>query len=250
MSERILVGKNALITGANRGIGRAIVVAFAENGASVWAHSRKETPEFLTDMERLSSEYEVEIRPVYFDLTDAGGMKTALKAIAASKIPVDILVNNAGITYNALFQMSSSEKIREQFEVNFFSMFELTQFVSKLMVRQKSGSIVNIASTAAMDGNPGKSVYGATKSSVIAMTRSVAAELGIAGIRANCIAPGITETDMLSSMPQSAIDESIASSDLRRGGKPREIAECAVFLASDLSSYITGQVIRVDGGLK
>ena len=118
------------------------------------------------------------------------------------------------------------------------------------MTRQKSGSIVNIASTAAFDGNPGKSVYGATKAAVVAMTQSIAAELGASGIRANCIAPGITETDMLISMPEAVVKEAKAAADMRRGGEPSEIARTAVFLASDLSRYITGQTIRVDGGLK
>jgi len=246
----ILNGKNVIITGTNRGIGRAMLEEFAKNGANIWAHARHETPEFLEDIDTIAKKYQVEIWPIYFDMTDYDAMKAAIKLISSSKIPVDAVVNNAGITYNALFQMSSVEQLRKQIEVNFISVFVFTQFISKLMIRQKKGSIINIASSAAFDGNPGKSVYGATKAAIVAMTDSIAAELGVNGIRANCIAPGITETDMLITMPAEIVAEAKAAADMRRGGDPSEIAKTAVFLASDLSSYITGQTIRVDGGLK
>ena len=248
--DMILEGKNVIITGTNRGIGRAILEECAKNGASIWAHARVGTPEFLEDINTVAEKYHVEIRPLCFELTDYDAMKAAVKIIMSSKIPVDALVNNAGITYNALFQMSSIEQLRNQFEVNFFSVFIFTQYIVKLMTRQKKGSIVNIASSAAFDGNSGKSVYGATKAAVVAMTDSIAAELGANGIRANCIAPGITETEMLATMPEAVVAEAKATADMRRGGRPSEIAKTAVFLASDLSSYVTGQTIRVDGGLK
>jgi len=245
----ILKGKNVIITGTNRGIGRAMLDEFAKNGANIWAHARVESPEFLMDIKAVAEKYHVEIKPLCFELTDYDAMKAAVKTIMSSKIPVDALVNNAGITYNALFQMSSMDQLRHQIEVNFVSVFIFTQYISKLMARQKKGSIINIASSAAYDGNSGKSVYGATKAAVIAMTNSIAAELGINEIRANCIAPGITETDMLASMPDTVVAEAKANTDMRRGGKPDEVAKTAVFLASDLSSYITGQTIRVDGGI-
>ena len=245
----LLKDKNVIITGTNRGIGRAMVEAFAREGASVWAHARKENDAFEKDMANTAAKYNVEIRPIYFELTDYEMMKNAIKKIRSTKLPVDALINNAGIIYNALFQMSSEANLREQFEVNFFSVFFFTQYISKLMVHQKKGSIINIASSAAIDGNSGKSVYGATKAAIITMTNSIAEELGASGIRANCIAPGITETDMLATMPDDVIEEAKNAADLRRGGRPSEIADTAVFLASDLSSYITGQVIRVDGGM-
>lgn len=246
----LLKGKNVIITGTNRGIGRAMLEEFAKNGANIWAHARVKTTGFQEDINSLSEKYNVEIRPICFDLTDYDTMKDVVKNIMASKIPVDALVNNAGITYNALFQMSSIDHLRNQMEVNFVSVFIFTQYITKLMVRQKKGSIINISSTAAFDGNSGKSVYGATKAALVAMTKSIAEELGTSGIRANCIAPGITETDMLSTMPEAVVAEAKANSDMRRGGDPTEIAKTAVFLASDLSSYITGQTIRVDGGIK
>ncbi len=246
----LLSGKNVIITGCNRGIGYSMLKCFASNGANIYACARKSSIEFEAKVEEIANENGVEIWPVYFDLSDENQIKAAVKKIQTDKRPIHALVNNAGITYNALFQMSSLEKLKETFNINFFSMFLFTQYISKLMARQKHGSIVNIASTAGIDGNAGKSVYGASKAAVICMTKSIAEELGEHGVRANSIAPGITQTDMLSSMSEDVINESIIGSDLKRAGNPEEIASAAVYLASDLSSYVTGQVIRVDGGLR
>ncbi|MDR3279823.1 MAG: SDR family oxidoreductase [Synergistaceae bacterium] len=246
----MLKGKNVIITGTTRGIGRAMLDAFAQSGANIYAHARHETPEFVAYNRALSEKHGVEIWPVYFDMTDYAEMKAFVKRLMSDKRAIDAVVNNAGITHNALFQMTSPEALRTQFEVNFFSVFIFTQYMAKFMSRQKRGSIINIASTAGEDGNPGKSAYGASKAAIIAMTKSIASELGEIGIRANCIAPGITETEMLATMPPQIVEESKRAADLRRGGLPSEIADAAVFLASDLSSYVTGQTIRVDGGLR
>jgi len=246
----LLENKNVIITGCNRGIGRAILERFASNGANVFACTRKESREFSELIDKLSEKYSVNIFPIYFDASSIEEMRSAVKLIQTAKIPINALINNAGITYNALFQMSTIDKIKEVFDVNFVSPFILTQYISKLMIRQKSGSIINIASTAGIDGNSGRSVYGASKAAIICMTKVISAELGEFGIRANSIAPGMTDTDMLSSMSETLISDSLKTSDIKRVGKPSEIADTAVFLASDLASYITGQVIRVDGGLK
>ena len=176
-------------------------------------------------------------------------MKKAIKVIQSSKKPVDILVNNAGVIYNALFQMSTEDKLREEFEINYFAVYKLTQYISKFMVRQKRGSIINIASTAAIDANPGKSVYGSTKAALICMSRVIATELGGYGIRCNCVAPGVTNTSMLESMSEQVVEDAIANTDLKRLGDPMDIANAVAFLASDKASYVTGQVLRVDGGL-
>ncbi len=246
----LMKNKNVIITGTARGMGAAMVEEFAKNGANIWACARKQTLEIEQRNKEIEQKYGVKITPLYFDMTDQEAMKSVIMQIRNEKKSIDALINNAGITYNALFSMSSQENLRQQFEVNFFSVFLFTQYVVKLMTRQGYGNIVNIASSAAFDGNPGKSVYGASKAAVVAMTKSIASELGNKGIRANCIAPGITETDMLATMPEEVVNDAKEHSDLRRGGKPSEIATTAVFLASDKSSYITGQTIRVDGGLQ
>ena len=249
MSTKLLNGKNAIVTGTARGIGHKIVEVFASNGANVWACARKQTEEMDAYCKELSEKYGVEVKPVYFELTDRIAMKEAFKSIMAEKKPIDILVNNAGITYNALFQMSNEEKINESFDINFTSPYLFSQYVIKLMLRAGQGSVVNISSTAAIDGNSGRSIYGATKASVWCASKSMAEELGPKGIRVNCIAPGITQTDMLSSMTEEVINETVMATDSQRAGTPEDIANAALFLASDLSSYITGQILRVDGGM-
>ena len=247
----LLSGKNAIITGCARGIGRRMLIAFAENGANVWACCRSKTMEFDQFCEELGRSNDVRITPLYFDITDTLKMKEAIKTILMAKVSVDVLVNNAGVTYNALYQMTSLDKMREIFEVNFFAQVALTQYIVKLMTRQKSGSIINISSSAALDANPGRGAYGASKAAVICMTRAMAHELAEHNIRANAIAPGITDTDMVeASMPRETIDAAVQQTRLKRIGKPSEIADAAVFLASDLSSYVTGEVLRVDGGLQ
>lgn len=247
----LLSDKNAIITGCARGIGRQMLIAFAENGANVWACCRTNTPEFAEFTAQLAAANSVTITPLAFDITDAARMKEAVKAIQSAKVSVDVLVNNAGLTYNALFQMTSVEKMREIFEVNFFAQMAFTQYIVRLMARQKSGSVINISSSAAIDANPGRSAYGASKAAVICMTRAMAHELAEQNIRANAIAPGITDTDMVeASMSQETIAETVAQTRLKRMGKPSDIANAAVFLASDLSSYVTGEVLRVDGGLQ
>jgi len=246
----LLKGKNAIVTGCARGIGKCIVEVFAKNGANIWACCRKQTDDLEKYLDELAKESNVSITPVYFDLADNEQIKAGIKTIMASKQQVDILVNNAGVTYNALFQMTSMSKMREIFEVNFFAQMLLTQYVIKLMIKSKGGSIVNISSTAALDGNSGRSLYGASKAALICTTKALAEELAEYNIRANAIAPGITQTDMVaSSMTDAVIEDTIRQSNMKRMGQPIEIANVAMFLASDMSSYITGQVIRVDGGL-
>jgi 3-oxoacyl-[acyl-carrier protein] reductase len=247
----LVQGKNVIVTGCARGIGRRMLVAFAQNGANVWACARNPSAEFQQLTQELAETNGIIIKPLFFDLLDKAAMKEAVKAIMSDKRPVDVLVNNAGITHNALYQMTTLERMREIFEVNFFSQVALTQSVIRLMVRQNSGIVINVASTAAIDANPGRSAYGASKAAVICMTRAMAHELAAHNIRVNAIAPGITETDMVQdSMTQATIDAAVQQTRLKRLGRPSEIADAALFLASDLSSYVTGEVLRVDGGLQ
>lgn len=248
--DAILSGKNVIITGTSQGIGKSMVKAFAEVGGvvNIWAHARTATAEHDSYCQQIENEYGVKVRPWCFELTDYDAMKTAVKELRAEKVPIDALINCAGVTYNALFQMSQMEEVRRQFEVNYFAVYQLTQYIVKLMIRNKRGSIVNVASTAGLDGNSGKSAYGASKAALIAMTQSIAEELGSVGIRANCIAPGVINTRMLKAMPETVVAEDIENSALKCLGEPGDVARTAIFLASDLSSYITGQTIRVDGG--
>lgn len=249
MANKLLKGKNAIVTGSARGIGRKTVEIFAANGANVWACARSQTPEFDSYCISLSNQYDVFVKPVFFELTDQLQVKDTIKFFMSEKKPIDILVNNAGITYNALFQMSTKEWIDKSFDVNFIAPYIFTQYIVKMMLKNGQGSIVNIASSAALDGNAGRSIYGASKASVVCATKALAEELGVRGIRANSIAPGITKTDMIGNMTDKVIEETLLNTDSKEIGYPEDIANAAVFLASDLSSYITGQVLRVDGGM-
>lgn len=247
--EKLLAGKNILVTGTARGMGRQMVETFAENGANIFAHARKFTEQHDSFCREISDKNGVKIIPVYFELTNADEIKRGVSEIRSTKIPVNGLVNNAGITLTSLFQMTSMDDVRKQFEVNFFAPFLLTQYIVKLMVRNKSGSIVNISSSAALDGNSGKSAYGAAKAALLCLTRCISEEMAISGIRANVICPGVTETDMVSTMPEYATKLQLEATFLKKLGKVSDIANVAMFLLSEHSSYITGQVFRVDGGV-
>ena len=245
----LLENKNSIITGCNRGIGKKILQVFAKNGSNIWACARKPDNEFLSFINECANEYDVQIWPVFFDLQDFNQIRLEMKKIISSKKPIDILVNNAGITYNALFQMANIEKIQEVFEVNYFSQIIITQYILKVMVRNKKGSIINISSSAGVNGASGRSIYGASKAAVICATKSLAKEVGETGIRVNSIAPGITETEMLSNMSETVLNEEKSRTHLKRFAETSEIANTCLFLGSELSNYITGQVIRVDGGM-
>lgn len=249
IEKKMLTDKNIIVTGTTRGIGKEIIEKIASNGANIFAHARTETLEHREFCRILSEKHNVQIFPIYFDLTDQDEMKESIKYIRNTKLTIDGLVNNAGITYNSLFQMTSMEELRNQFEVNFFAPFLFTQYISKLMVREKKGSIINISSTAAMDANSGKSAYGSSKAALICMTKNISQELGIYGIRANTICPGVVETDMLETIPQYIVDIQEKSTFLKKIGKTSDIANTVLFLLSDYASYITGQVVRVDGGM-
>jgi len=245
----LLENKNAIITGCNRGIGKHILAKFAENGANIWACVRSESEEFSFFCRETGEKYGVNISPLYFDLTDTTAMKTAIKSITAEKKPIDILVNNAGVVpVSRLFQMSSIEEMKRVFDVNFFSQMLLTQYVSRAMTRKKQGSIVNMVSIAALDGEPAQVEYVASKAALVGATKKLASELGTYGIRVNAVAPGVTATDMLKDMKEELLEKTIDKIILKRVASPDEIANAVLFLASNLSSYITGQILRVDGG--
>ena len=246
----ILAGRNAVVTGTNRGIGAAIVAEFAAQGANVWACARRAEPSFLEACARLAQEHGVWIEPVIFDLAEEDGIKAGVQQIRAGKKPVDILVNNAGVVpENRLFLMADPAEMQRVFSVNFFAAMQLTQRMAKLMIRQKSGAIVNVCSIAALDGEPAQMEYVASKAALIGATRKLASELGSYGIRVNGVAPGPTRTDMLAVMEEGLRSRMEEATLLHRLAEPQEIASVVSFLASDMASYMTGQILRVDGGM-
>jgi len=245
----LLQGKTAVITGCLRGIGRAALDLFAHHGASVWACCQAPDDGFAAHVAELAEATGVTIIPVYFDLTSHEQMRAGIKQIVDAKRNVDILLNIAGAAHNALFHMTSMDKLKEVFEIDFFSQIFLTQMLTKLMMRAKSGSVITVASIAGLDGNPGQIAYSSAKAALIGATKTLAAELGAYGIRVNAIAPGVIQTDMTAALPKEKFQELLRGSKLPRAGLPEEVAQAMLFLASDLSSYVTGQVLRVDGGI-
>lgn len=245
----IMNEKYALITGSNRGLGKAIMKELASSGINIWAHARKETPEFLQLMDEIRETYKVDVCPVYFDMTDEEGMKAAVRQIHSSKKPVDILVNNAGVASVSMFGQTPISKIKEVFEVNLFGQMALTQLILRLMVRQHSGSIINISSVTALIMSEGQISYATSKSALITWSRNLAAEYGRYGIRVNSLSLGLMNTDMKVGLNEDEIKYFKERTVLQRIGEPEDAAKAVKFLASDDSSFITGQNIRVDGGL-
>ncbi len=244
----MLKGKTVFITGTNRGLGKAFVEEFAKNGVNVIAHARKDSSEFRVLCSELEKKCGVKVMPLFFDLTDSAAMKSTVRELIASKIPIDVLVNNAGIAHGGLFQMTAMAKVREVFNVNLFAQMELTQHLFRYMIKGGGGSIVNIASISGLDLKVGNCAYGVSKAALIAFTKTLAAECGATGLRVNAICPGLAVTDMGAQMDERAGREMIARSAMNRLAKPEEIARVAVFLASDDASFVNGQIISVDGG--
>ncbi len=245
----LLKGKNAIITGAHRGIGLAILNKFAEYGCNVFCINRSADDSFSSLCEKLSSQYGVTIKLFYADFSCEDDVKKVASALVKEKVPFDILVNNVGIANpQCMFTMTKLESIRHAFDVNLFSAISLSQTITRIMMRNHKGSIIFISSSAAFDGGANIE-YAASKAAIIGASRRMAIELGQFGIRVNTLAPGLTSTDMGNSMSEE--DEAVAVSRniMGRKGEPNEIADAVAFLASDLSRFITGQVIRVDGGL-
>ena len=246
----LLKHKTSIITGCNRGIGSRVLETFAQNGADVFACYRKKSDQIIDNCKNLSQKFGVKINPIFFDLRNNDELISAFQEITEKAENIDILVNNAGIIHTSLFQMTKIESYREIFEVNFFSYIDFTQKISKLMTRKKNGSIINISSSAAHEANIGRSAYASSKSSIEVLSKVISRELGRFNIRVNSIAPGLTETDMMKeSTPDQFLKDTLKRISLNRVANPNEIANVVLFLASDLSSYITGQTIRVDGGM-
>lgn len=246
----MLKGKNAIITGARGGIGMATVKVFAENGANVWACDLAWDDESRKQLRKDEEKYNVWIKPVEFSITNDFQIKNFTQMLIKEKHAVDILVNNAGITAESTtFHMTSIDKIKEVMSVNFYGMTLMSQYISRLMARVKKGSIINIASVAGIDGTPAQYEYVASKAAVIGATKELAIELGKQGIRVNAVAPGITDTRMGEKVEEKLKNDTLTNTIMKRLAKPEEIANVIAFLASDKAGFITGQVLRVDGGM-
>ncbi len=246
----LLKNKTAVVTGCNRGIGKKILEVFSANGATIFACVRNITEEFKTSLNDIKKKFNNEIIPIQFDLNDENQIKEAANNVLSSNPSIDILVNNAATIHTALFQMTSIKKLKEVFETNFFSQTIFTQYILKSMIKKKAGSILYISSSSALDGNEGRSAYSSAKAAIIAQAKVLSREVGMYNIRVNVIAPGLTDTDMMrQSTPKEIVNDVISRTSLKRMANPEEIANIALLLSSDLSNYITGQVIRVDGGM-
>lgn len=244
-----LEGKIALITGCNRGIGRGIMEAFVREGASIIACTRNIDDEIRGVYKFLSKQNRVHIYPICMDLSDQESIKQGMKEVSDLKLQIDILVNNAGIAKFSPFVMSKMDDFKEMMQVNLYAPTQISQYVIKNMLKQRKGSIINFCSISGMDMNAGNSAYGASKAAIASLTRTMAKELAKTNIRVNAISPGLVDTDMNKQIASDYMDVVIQQTALGRIAKPEEIARVAVFLASDDSSYITGQIIRVDGGM-
>lgn len=246
----VLKNKNAIITGCIQGIGKATLEEFAKNGANIWACALEYNEDFESYCKKLSEKNNIWIKPIYFNLLNQDEIKAGLKQISSDKVPVDILVNIAGMTKDAITHMVTMEQMKLIFEINFFSQIYLTQFVTKLMIRQGYGSVVNTSSISAIDGSYGQLSYSSSKAALIGATKTLSKELASKGVRVNAIAPGVISTDMNKIVPDEIIQENIKKMKIKRLGNADEVAKTILFLASDLSNYITGQIIRIDGGIK
>lgn len=241
--------KTAVITGCNRGIGKEVIKLLAEQGTNVICCIRKENLGFTKFLNDLADNFNITTEILYFDMADEEGIKAGMKSILQRKQRVDILVNNAGIATGGFLQMTSIQQLKDVFQINFFSQVLITQLISKLMMRQKSGTIVNMGSIAGLENFAGYTAYGSSKAAIMSFTRTLACELAPYNIRVNAVAPGLIDTGMAGQMEGKASIKMIERSNFKRLGKPEEIAKLIVWLASDNASFITGQIYRADGGM-
>ena len=241
----LLTGKTALITGAARGIGKAIALRFAAEGANIAFTDLAVNEETQAEIAALG----VQAKSYASNAADFSETEEIVKQVKEDFGAIDILVNNAGITKDGLMLRMTEQQWDTVIGVNLKSAFNFIHAVVPVMMRQRGGSIINMASVVGVHGNAGQANYAASKAGMIALAKSIAQEMGPKGIRANAIAPGFIETAMTAALPEAVREEWKKKIPLRRGGTPEDVADVALFLASDLSSYVSGQVIQVDGGM-
>ena len=245
---KLLEGKTAIITGGSRGIGKGIVEVFANHGANV-AFTYSSSAEAANNLAEEVAKLGVKAKAYQSDAASFTEAQTLVDEVLKDFGSVDILINNAGITKDNLLMRISEEDFDKVIEVNLKSVFNMTKAVQRTMLKQRQGSIINMSSVVGVKGNAGQTNYAASKAGVIGFTKSVAIELGSRNIRCNAIAPGFIETEMTQSLNEDAVKGWTDMIPLKRGGSPQDVANACVFLASDLSAYITGQVLNVDGGM-
>jgi len=243
---KLLEGKTAIVTGGTRGIGRGIVRLFAEEGANVVFTARN--PAF-EEVEQEAAAFGVRAKGFTSDASDFAQAEALVEATIAEFGGVDILVNNAGITRDTLLMRMTEEQWDEVLRVNLKSVFNMTKAVQRTMLKQKQGTIVNISSVVGVSGNAGQANYAASKAGIIGFSKSVAKELGARNIRTNVVAPGFIETEMTEKLPEEIRKGRADQIPLKRAGTPLDVARAVLFLASDLSSYVNGQVLNVCGGM-
>lgn len=243
-----LQNKNVLITGASRGIGKSIAEEFAKNGANV-AFTFLSSIEKGAELELYLAQFGTKIKGYRSDASDYTAAEELVNNVVADFGTIDVLINNAGITKDTLLMRMSEEQWDDVIRINLKSIFNLTKAATKPMMRAKAGSIINITSVVGLMGNAGQTNYSASKAGMIGFTKSVAKELGSRNIRSNAIAPGFIETEMTGELNEEQLKEWTKSIPLKRAGQGKDIANACIFLASDQSSYITGQVLVVDGGM-
>ena len=245
---QLLKGKTAIITGASRGIGREIAEVFAKNGADI-AFTYLSSVEKGEALEKELAQYGTKVKGFRSDASDFASADQLAKDVVAEFGRIDVLVNNAGITRDNLLMRMSEEQWDEVIRINLKSVFNLTKACQRTMLKQRSGSIINMSSVVGVKGNAGQANYSASKAGIIGFTKSIALELGSRNIRSNAIAPVFIETEMTDALDEKMVQEWRNAIPLKRGGTGEDVANLTLFLASDLSTYITGQVINVDGGM-
>ncbi len=245
---KLLENKTALITGASRGIGKGIAIEFARQGANV-AFTYNSSAEAAKQLEKELETYGIKARGYQSNAADYEAAQELVSTVLGEFENLDILVNNAGITKDNLLMRISEEDFDKVIEVNLKSVFNMTKAVIRPMLKQRSGSIINMSSVVGVKGNAGQANYAASKAGILGFTKSVALELGSRNVRCNAIAPGFIETEMTADLDPKTVEGWRSAIPLKRGGTPEDVANACVFLGSDLSSYITGQTLNVDGGM-